>query len=124
MSLFARWNELKAQEELSYSIRNQMSLIVLWSVPPGRLVGERSPEAPLPGLVPLRAVPAAAGRRPALARGHAGGTAICHCGTGRRRLWNLHPGFGPLQTPPKYQVRRLDWQPIYIFFFFYIFFTS
>lgn len=109
------------------SIRNQprsrtksVGLIVLYSVPPGRLVGEWSTEAPIPGLVPLRAIPSAARRCPALARCHPGGKAICHCGIGRPRLWNLHPGFGPLQTPPKYQVWRLDLEPVHIFFFFFL----
>lgn len=104
---------VKAEEELPLS--ETIGKIVVWSVPPGRLVGERRAEAPLPGLVPLRALPAAARRRPALARGHAGGTAVRHCGTGRRRLWNLHPGLGALQTPPKYQVRRLDFG-LFLFF--------
>lgn len=40
-----RWNVL------------HLSLIFLWSIPPGRLVGERRAEAPVPGMVPLRAIP-------------------------------------------------------------------
>lgn len=51
---------LKAEVELLHQQPESVGLIVLSSVPPGRLVGEWSAEAPVPGLVPLRALPSAA----------------------------------------------------------------
>lgn len=83
-----------------------------FSLPPGRLVGERRAEAPVPGLVPLRALPSTPRRRPALTRRHAGGEAVRHRGTGRPRLRNLHPGFGPLPATSEHQVGPLDSQPL------------
>ena len=67
-------------------------------------MGERGAEAPLPGLVPLRALPQAPGRRPAPAGGHLGGAALRHRGAGGPRLRHLHPGLGALQEAPQREV--------------------